>query len=67
MRRPTNSGGVPGRRAVVRWSWRLFRREWRQQALVLSLLTVAVAAAIGIASAAYNLAPLSGNAEFGMT
>jgi putative ABC transport system permease protein len=31
---------------VFRWGWRLFRREWRQQLLVLGLLTVAVAATI---------------------
>jgi putative ABC transport system permease protein len=41
------SGGVAARRAVVRWAGRMFRREWRQQLLVLTLLTVAVAAAIG--------------------
>ena len=29
---------MAARRAVVRWSWRLFRREWRQQLLVLVLL-----------------------------
>ena len=40
----TGNGGVPARRAVFRWGWRLFRREWRQQLLVLGLLTVAVAA-----------------------
>ncbi len=57
--------GLAARRAVVRWAWRLFRREWRQQVLVLALLTVAVAAAIGFATAAYNLAPVTGNAEFG--
>ncbi len=56
---------VPARRALVRWAWRLFRREWRQQVLVLALLTVAVAAAVGLASAAYNVAPVPGNAEFG--
>ena len=33
LRRPGN-GGVAARRAVVRWAWRLFRREWRQQLLV---------------------------------
>jgi putative ABC transport system permease protein len=38
------NGGVPARRAVFRWGWRLFRREWRQQLLVLGLLTMAVAA-----------------------
>ena len=38
-------GGVPARRAVARWAWRLLRREWRQQILVLALLTLTVAAA----------------------
>ena len=51
--------------AVVRWAWRLFRREWRQQILVLTLLTVAVGAAVGLAAAAYNIAPVEGEAEFG--
>ncbi len=41
-----DAGGIVARRAVIRWGWRLFRREWRQQLLVLGLLTVAVAAAI---------------------
>jgi putative ABC transport system permease protein len=39
-------GGLPARRAVVRWAWRLFRREWRQQFLILALVVVAVAATI---------------------
>jgi len=42
----TSDGGVPARRAVSRWAWRLFRREWRQQLLVLSLIVVAVAATV---------------------
>ncbi|HEU5269863.1 MAG TPA: FtsX-like permease family protein, partial [Jatrophihabitans sp.] len=37
-------GGAPARRAIRRWAWRLLRREWRQQVLILALLTVAVAA-----------------------
>ncbi len=41
-----DAGGIVARRAVIRWGWRLFRREWRQQLLVLGLLTVAVAAAV---------------------
>jgi len=41
------NGGIPARRAVVRWATRLFRRDWRQHLLILSLLTVAVAAAVG--------------------
>jgi putative ABC transport system permease protein len=53
-------GGVPARRAVARWSWRLFRREWRQQILVLVLLTLTVAAAAFSVSAAYNVASLPG-------
>ena len=48
MERPvaagTSDGGVPARRAVIRWAWRLFRREWRQQLLVLALIIVAVGA-----------------------
>jgi putative ABC transport system permease protein len=50
-------GGVPARRAVVRWAWRLFRREWRQQILVLALLTVAVTAMTAFVSVGYNAAP----------
>jgi putative ABC transport system permease protein len=45
---------------VVRWAWRLFRREWRQQVLVLGLLTLAAAAALFYVSAAYNVTPSSG-------
>ena len=41
-RRPSD-GGLPARRAVTRWAWRLLRREWRQQLLILALITVAVA------------------------
>jgi putative ABC transport system permease protein len=36
-------GGLPARRAMTRWAWRLLRREWRQQLLVLMLIAVAVA------------------------
>jgi putative ABC transport system permease protein len=61
---PAGDGGVAARRAVVRWAWRLFRREWRQQLLVLALLTVAVAATVFSVSAAYNLVP-SADARFG--
>jgi putative ABC transport system permease protein len=39
-------GGAPARRAIRRWAWRLLRREWRQQLLVLALLTVSVAATV---------------------
>jgi putative ABC transport system permease protein len=60
----TGNGGVPARRAVTRWAWRLFRREWRQQSLVLALITVAVAATlIGAAVATNN--PPPANAGFG--
>ncbi|HSZ38851.1 MAG TPA: FtsX-like permease family protein [Trebonia sp.] len=48
------AGGIVARRAVLRWGWRLFRREWRQQLLVLGLLTVAVAATVWGASAVTN-------------
>src|SRR6202023_4170743 len=59
-------GGIVARRAVVRWGWRLFRREWRQQLLVLGLLTVAVAAAIWGTSAVTNVQlPKPNYATFG--
>jgi putative ABC transport system permease protein len=51
------SGGIAARRAVIRWSRRMFRREWRQQLLVLTMLTVAVAAAIASITLVYNTAP----------
>ena len=63
LRRPAN-GGVAARRAVVRWAWRMFRREWRQQILVIALLTVAVAAAIASVTIAYNSGPTD-DAELG--
>src|SRR5262245_39100117 len=50
-------GGVAARRAIVRWAGRMFRREWRQQLLVVTLLTVAVAAAIGSITIASNAVP----------
>ena len=53
----TGHGGVPARRAVIRWAWRLFRRQWRQQLLVLGLLTVAVAATIWGIGVATNTPP----------
>jgi putative ABC transport system permease protein len=62
----TGHGGMPARRAVVRWAWRLFRREWRQQAIVLALLLVAVAATtvgLGIAASAPSEASLFGTAS----
>jgi putative ABC transport system permease protein len=58
------AGGVPARRAVMRWAWRLFRREWRQQLLVLALIVVAVAAAVLGATVATDTPPPA-NAGFG--
>ncbi len=63
LRGPKN-GGVAARRAVVRWAGRMFRREWRQQLLVVTLLTVAVAAAIGSITIAYNAVPAD-DGDFG--
>ncbi len=53
----TGNGGVPARRAVIRWAWRLFRREWRQQLLVLALIIVAVGATVLGAAVATNTPP----------
>jgi putative ABC transport system permease protein len=55
--RGSGNGGVAGRRAVIRWAGRMFRREWRQQILIVTLLTVAVAAAIASITLVYNADP----------
>ncbi len=60
----TSNGGVPARRAVIRWAWRMFRREWRQQLLVLALIVVALAATVVGAAVATNTPPPAG-AGFG--
>ena len=51
------TGGVPARRAMLRWSWRLFTREWRQQLLILLLIVVAVAAVVVGSAVAVNTPP----------
>src|SRR5271170_6875031 len=63
-RRPPD-GGAPARRAVVRWAWRLFRHEWRQQFLILTLITIAVAATIVGSGVATNTPPPK-NSGFGI-
>jgi putative ABC transport system permease protein len=62
--RRTSNGGVPARRAVIRWGIRLLRREWRQQLLILALITVAVAATI-VGSAVATTTPSPATAGFG--
>ena len=57
-------GGVAARRAVIRWAGRMFRRDWRQQLLVVTLLTVAVTAAIGSITIASNAVPAD-DSDFG--
>jgi putative ABC transport system permease protein len=58
------NGGVPARRAVIRWAWRLLRREWRQQLLILALITLAVAATF-VGSAVATDTPPPPGAGFG--
>ncbi|HLN67149.1 MAG TPA: FtsX-like permease family protein [Streptosporangiaceae bacterium] len=60
----TSNGGVPARRAVIRWAWRMFRRGWRQQLLVLALIVVALAATVVGAAVATDTPPPAG-AGFG--
>ena len=48
----------------MRWAWRMFRREWRQQFLVLALITVAVGATVIGAAVAADTPPPAG-AGFG--
>jgi putative ABC transport system permease protein len=57
-------GGASARRAVVRWAWRLFRREWRQQFLILALIAMAVVATI-VGSAVATNTPSPSNSGFG--
>ncbi len=59
------TGGVAARRAVVRWAWRLFRREWRQQILVVALVAIAVAATVMATAIAYNAPSTATVAAFG--
>jgi putative ABC transport system permease protein len=62
----TGHGGMPARTAVARWAWRLFRREWRQQLIVLALLLIAVAAAtigLGVGASAPSQASTFGTAD----
>ena len=60
----TSGGGVPARQAMIRWAWRLFRREWRQQVLILALVVMAVAATVVGAAVAVNTPPPA-NAGYG--
>jgi putative ABC transport system permease protein len=58
-------GGAVARRAVVRWGWRLFRREWRRHVLIIVMLMVAVAATIVGLGTATNATKLSADPTFG--
>src|SRR5262245_17850520 len=58
------NGGLAARRAVVRWAGRMFRREWRQQLLVVALSPLAVAAPHGRLTVTFNTVPAD-NSEFG--
>ena len=60
----SGNGGAPARRAMLRWAWRLFRREWRQQLLIVALVVVAVGATVLGATVATNTPPPA-NAGFG--
>jgi len=54
-------GGISARRAVIRWALRLLRREWRQQFLILALITLAVAATVVASTVATDTpAPVAG-------
>ncbi len=57
-------GGLAARRAVIRWAWRLLRREWRQQLLILALIIVAVAATF-VGAAVATTTPPAATAGFG--
>ena len=58
------NGGLAARRAMIRWAWRLLRREWRQQLLILALIIVAVAATF-VGAAVATTTPVPAAASFG--
>jgi putative ABC transport system permease protein len=60
---PANPG-LAARQAVIRWAWRLLRREWRQQLLILALITAAVAVTF-VASAVATDTQVPATAGFG--
>ena len=62
--RAAANGGLAARRAVIRWAWRLLRREWRQQLLILALIIVAVAATF-VGAAVATTTPVPATAGFG--
>lgn len=58
METGADDGGRPARQAIIRWGWRLFRREWRRQALILALLALSVAATtvgLGVVSNSFEV------------
>ncbi|HET6908388.1 MAG TPA: FtsX-like permease family protein [Mycobacteriales bacterium] len=59
------NGGRPARNAVIRWAWRLYRREWRRQALVLALLITAIAATVLGLGVVQNAGALKADPTFG--
>ena len=62
--RDRGEGGVAARRAIVRWAWRLLRREWRQQLLVFGLIAATVAiTTVGVGVSTNT--PLSSYVGFG--
>ena len=62
---PGGNGGAPARRAMIRWGGRLARREWRRHALILAMLSLAVAATIVGLGTATNAAQLKADPVFG--
>lgn len=59
-----SDGGVPARRAVLRWSLRMVLREWRQQVLITILVAVAVAVTI-LGAGVISGGAVAENAGFG--
>jgi putative ABC transport system permease protein len=60
----SGDGGMASRRAVLRWSMRMFRREWRQQIFICVLVAVAVAVTI-LGAGVISGAEVPQNAGFG--
>jgi putative ABC transport system permease protein len=53
------NGGFAARRALIRWAGRMFRREWRQQVLVATLLAIVQSRPRSAASRSFTTPALS--------
>ena len=54
---------MSSRRAVWRWGWRLLRKEWREQTLIIGLVFGMVTLSIAASVLAFNISPPDGGID----